>query len=51
MEGNWDATNKPSKGFMRGFKKAHEDIERANKGNFRKIRYLLTGLDKELKNL
>ena len=50
MEGDWDKKNKPSTDFRKGFKKAFEDTKRANRSNFYKIKYLLIGLDKELKN-
>jgi len=46
MDGTfWDWSDE----FKEGFKKAYEDVNKANKTNFLKIKYLLTGLDKEVK--
>jgi hypothetical protein len=49
MEGTWSSEKKHSKDFMRGFKKAKQDVERANRHNFTMIRGMLAGLDKERK--
>lgn len=35
--------------FREGFKKAYEDVKRANKTNFLRVKALLAGLDKEIK--